>query len=213
MKLDELIFSVFNPLLAKAGFIFVQPRKWVRDTKLPIREIVKIQSLRGAYSVAWGFSIDFVPLYNNSKFSWHRTNKSCRFDLCIDPIDLSGDIPDWCSFTNIPGYKAPSLRKIEEVANKSVEVAFKDLDKILNLKDLANFYEERSHLEYRRFGFNNYIQNYLAWGLVLISLAQVEEGMKKINKFCDLFEVNKDDPFLLKAIENVKSNKALFEVN
>ncbi len=90
------------------GFDLVRPRRWVSNTMGATRRIFEFQALKGAtYSARWGFSLDFVPVMRNGHLRWKRTPKGAEFDLCIDPIDEFGDVPDWCSLVHLPGYMEP----------------------------------------------------------------------------------------------------------
>lgn len=153
------------------GFQKVAERTWVRDRKIPIREIFTVNSLKGAtYSAAWGFSLDFVPLFTNHMFKWKRTNKSARCDICIDPIDLEGDVPEWCSFSHLQGVMEAASDEVSVSMNQAIKKALSDFESIQSISDLETLFRSRSALIYRRFGFDNYVQVYLAWGKLLIAL-------------------------------------------
>ena len=46
--MDAVVAECFGPLLEREGFAPAKPRKWVRSTKRPIREIFEVQALKGA---------------------------------------------------------------------------------------------------------------------------------------------------------------------
>src|SRR4051794_14507962 len=99
MQLDEIIAVTFEPQLSALGFTRGSARRWVRESKSPVREIFRLQAMKGAtYSSAWGFDLTYVPLFRSGSFRSKRTLKACDFDLTIDPIDEATEIPAWCSF-------------------------------------------------------------------------------------------------------------------
>src|SRR3712207_5104242 len=90
--IDAIIHEIFDPKLATLAFERVAPRKWVRCTKTPIRELFAFNVMKGmSRSASWAFSLDFVPHLSGSSLAWHRTNKSARADLSDDPIDHTGN--------------------------------------------------------------------------------------------------------------------------
>jgi len=206
MKIDETIDAAFSPILEFAGFEAVRPRKWVRDVKAPIRELFHIQAIKGGQcSALWGFSLDFVPLFRQSRFRWHRTNKSCEFDLCIDPIDTSGNVPALCSFT---AYHFLERACLEAVAHRAVRKALADFARVDGLSALELLFQERSELQCRRFSFRNYVQVHLAWGLLLIALGRADEAELKLQEFCDTHGADRDHPFLARAIAGLAGHPA-----
>ena len=205
MTIDNTIAETFGPVLSKAGFVPVSSRKWVRDRKVPIREIFEVVVMKGAtYSTRWGFSLDFVPNFNGRVFKWKRTSKSCLPDLCIDPIDEAGDVPAWCSFEHLPGVLEVSSAQIRPVAEAATNRAFQDYDRVNSLADLNDLFIARSRLQYRRFSFESYTQVYLAWGLLLLSLGQDHEAEVRIGEFIRRYGIPEDDPILRQARQKAK---------
>ncbi len=211
MNIDDIVSDAFGPVLNAMGFSTAGRRKWVRDQKAPIREIFVVSALKGSYfSPAWGFSLDFVPDFRGPGFSWKRTNKSCDFDLTIDPIDLTGNLGPW-SFVHSPGIQEATVAGIELLANGAVAAAIKDFNRVTTLSDLEGLIDERSRMTFRRFGFSNYVQICLAWGLLLLRLGHVKEAEEKLAEFYRTHEPDRTDPILLKALNEAKeaSNKSV----
>lgn len=200
MTLDETITLAFGPRLEESDFDQITARKWVRGTKAPIREIFQVQAIGARYSTIWGFGLDFVPLYRQESFRWKRTNKSCDFDLCIDPIDERGDVPEWCSFVHLPSEVA-TLSDVMTIASIVIPRAHLDFDAVDSLSDLTKLFEQRSRLRYRRFSYDNYVQVYLAWGLLLCVQGASAAGEEHLRRFCSRFNVDRKDPSIEKAIQ------------
>ena len=197
-QLDALISGAFAPRLNALGFEQIRPRRWVRSSKLPIREIVQVQALKGAsYGPRWGFSLDFVPLFRKGHFRWKRTAKSADFDLCIDPEDELDSNGRYRFAYGLPGYPPPT---IAAKAALTIEHATRDFDRISSLRDVAALFEARAVRRYGRFSPENYISTHLAWGLTLLALQQGRAGEEHLALFCARFGPARDHPMLLKAV-------------
>jgi hypothetical protein len=169
---------------------------WVSDPTDHIRYLLKFQAMKGmTFSACWGVSVDFVPFFSGGgKLGWKRTVKSAAFDLCLDPVDSSGRIPGWCSF-----YSNDRDHHVERAAKAAVKAARLDWSKITALKHVADTFERRSKMQFRRFSLENYVQTDLAWGLVLVALGQADRGQHHLDAFCEQFAVAPDTAILAKA--------------
>lgn len=168
---------------------------WVSNPTNHIRRLFRLQAMKGmTFSLCWGISVDFVPCLKSKELGWKRTAKTARFDLCIDPIDMSGSIPRWCSFDN-----NEDDRRIGKVALASLEAAKADWSKLTTLKEVAKCFERRSKMDFRRFSPENYVQTEIAWGLILIALGERESGQCRLDAFCERFEIAPDNAILIKA--------------
>ncbi len=177
------------------GFNRISERRWVSDPQNAIRRIVEFQVLKGTqYSARWGFSIDFVPRLRSGRLSWKRTLKAADFDLSIDPIDLEGSVPDWCSLT-----ADAEIRHIRRVAQGVKNAASSDLSSIQTIDDLLDLFQRRSAMTFRRFGPANYIQTDIAWGLLQLAAGEVAEGSDRLARFCEAFEIDPNNSILTKA--------------
>jgi hypothetical protein len=177
------------------GFQRVGDLSWVSDPTDHIRYLLKFQAMKGmTFSACWGMSVDFVPVWGGGKLRWKRTAKSAVCDLCIDPIDLSGRIPGWCSF-----YSNDRAYHVERAASAAVKAARLDWSKITALKDVADTFEARTKMTFRRFSLENYVQTDIAWGLVLISLGQPDRGHRHLDAFCKQFAIAPETAILAKA--------------
>ena len=205
--LDDTIRHAYGPLLEPHGFSMTRPRKWVRDKKVPIREVFQIYTLKSGmvFSPRWGFGVDFVPLFWSRKPRWHRTNKSCELDLIIDPRDLGGDPSDWHSFSHSPRHAAITLPQLRAVAYRTVPFVLQDFSRVSSLHDLEALYAEREKLPYRRFSLDNYVQSYISWALVCCALGREERCGELLDRFCARHNVDKKHPMLLKALEQARA--------
>ena len=145
--------------------------------------------------MSWGWSVDFVPLLAGRKIAWKRTAANARSDLCLDPIDVAGDVPAWCSFPE----GAPRSRIGAVAAAGALKSASEDWSKVRGLHDLVNVFEQRSGMTFRRFSLDNYAQTDLAWGLALLALGQDAEGEGRVAAFSQNFGIDPEAAILQKA--------------
>jgi hypothetical protein len=168
---------------------------WVSEPKSHVRCVFEFQRMKGArFSACWGISIDFVPLTGRKGLVRKRTTKTAERDLTIDPIDLEGTIPVWCSFMHNEGD-----RRIQKVARASLEAAKADWATLSSLVDIVACFERRSKLTFQRFSLENYSQTHLAWGLVLVALGRSEEGERHLASYVEQIDIASDNLILLKA--------------
>lgn len=169
--------------------------RWVSEPFDHLRRVFEFQATKGArYSARWGWSVDFVPVLKGSKLSWKRTAAKADFDLCIDPIDMSGDVPGGCSFTT-----SASRDQIAKAWKASIDAALKDWEQVHSRKHLADLFRSRSEMQFRRFALGNYVQTDLAWGLLHLSMGESGEGERHIAEFCQNFEVDRESAIITKA--------------
>jgi hypothetical protein len=173
----------------------VTDRRWVSASNAHLRYLLEFREMKGAkHSARWGVSVDFVPHLKGKKLSWKRTAEKASLDLCIDPIDVSGSIPDWCSFQ-----ESDRPSRIRQVALASLDAAKADWSSLKSLSDIAECFESRSRMQFQRFSLQNYVQSDLAWGLVHVALGNLQQGERHLHSFCENFDVAPDDPVLMKA--------------
>jgi hypothetical protein len=170
-------------------------RRWVSEPNGGIRRIVDFEAIKGGrYSARWGFSIEFVPKLKGRRLAWKRTLATADFDLCLDPIDVAGDPPKWCSIdTN------DSVRRVGDVASAVHKAASSDFAGVTSLAELVQLFERRSRMAFRRFSLENYVQTESAWGLALLALGQDEESSVRLSRFCQQHNVDPATPLLAKA--------------
>ncbi|MDQ6436530.1 hypothetical protein RB623_20970 [Mesorhizobium sp. LHD-90] len=73
------------------------------------------------------------------------------------------------------------------------------------MKEVADWFNERSKMTFRRFSLDNYVQTELAWGLVLIALGKHDQGQQRLAAFCENFAIAPDAAILLQARKQAAS--------
>ena len=78
--IEKTCRAVFRPELESAGFEYVKPMHWVRQTKRPVREVFYFKAGEDGQFLLphWGFSLDFVPHITPHGTTWYRTQESAR---------------------------------------------------------------------------------------------------------------------------------------
>jgi hypothetical protein len=199
--IERHIESEFGSRLEPLGFQRLAPRKWIRSQKQPIRELFVIGALKGAsYSPIWGFSSGFVPSFRRQAFRRQSTDKNAIMDLVIDPIDITGRVPSQ-AFGFIAGrdIQIPTAQ-IRACAEHFVPLALADFDRVRSVHDFCQFFLARRRLQYRRFGFDMYVQHQLVHGLVLIMEGRRDEGLQRIREFCRDMDAEFEDRVLSDCI-------------
>ena len=199
-QIVERLDDASHPRLVHLGFKRVRSRFRVTNTTGPIRKIFLMQVMKSlTYSAQWGFSIAFVPLLWSDHLRWKRTAKSTAFDLCVDPIDASGSVSEWCSFFHMQGYSQVSALKLDQVAQASVAAASIDFIRVQTLSDMITIFEECERMKFSRFPLENYRQTQTAWALCLMAIGKSADGERRIQSFCERFGIDRSDPKLLKS--------------
>jgi hypothetical protein len=196
----------FDSRLKPSGFKRIGARRWVRSQKLPVRDLFVIGTLKGAqYSPAWGLSSGFVPSFRGRSFRRQSTDKNAIMDLTIDPIDITGQVPQQ-AFRFITGHdtKIP-IEQIRACAEHFVPQALEDFDRVRSIRDFCQFFIERSRLEYRRFGFEMYVQHRLVGGFALLLAGRRDEGLEQIREFCRNMDAEFEDRILSECIRHALS--------
>jgi hypothetical protein len=208
--LEAYIESEFDSRLDPLGFQRFGGRKWIRAHKLPIRELFVISALKGAqYSPSWGFSSGIVPAFRGQTFRRQSTDKNAIMDLVIDPIDITGEVPPQAfGFTTGDDKEIQiPIEQIRACAEYFVPQALADFDRVHSVREFCQYFLERSRLQYRRFGFDTYVQHQLARGFVILLTGRPEEGLQRIREFCRSMDADFEDRVLAESIRRAESHE------
>lgn len=200
--IDPVIHREFSSRLEPHGFHLINRGKWIRSTKLPIREFFAIGALKGGqYSPSWGISSGLVPRIKGGKFYRQSSDKNSVEDLIIDPVDITGQVPPE-AFRHIPNWDTVIPEKqIVLCADRFVPEALAHFDRVTSIRDFCEFFIERSRLEYRRFQFHNYDRHLFVHGFVQILNGRVDEGTRAVRQRCAELEIEFNDPVLTEALQ------------
>jgi hypothetical protein len=198
----------FGSRLEPLGFLRLGRRKWVRSEKLPIRELFVIGALKGGqYSASWGFSCGFAPFLRGQTFRPQNTDKNAIMDLRIDPIDVSGKVPPQAFGFITDCDRGIPIQEIRTSAEHFIPLALADFGRVHSVNDFCQFFMERKRLQYHRFGFDMYVQHRLVHGFVLILTGRRDEGVKRIQDFCEIRDADFNDSVLSECISYAESHQ------
>ncbi len=176
----------FDSSLAALGFQRFAGRRWVRDTKVPIREVLTLKALKGQqYVVTWGVSLDFVPHVQGTKLRWHRTSASVHEDLGIDPMDF----PDRGRASRLlfsRSNTASLSADVQRVSVAAIDESGAWFERVRDIRSLIPLYREAEAATTCRFGFDNYTQYRLGYAFALAAVGQGEESRRQLDTWLNL---------------------------
>jgi hypothetical protein len=169
-EFNQALDRTLGAALSNVGFERVAPRRWVRSSRAPIRDLLEVQALKGmSYCPKWGLSLDFVPHVTTAgETKWHRTPKSARFDLVYWPIDyapLSSGSRDW---SLSPLATREELEDdIGRVTRLVIAHAIPFWEGVRGVEDLPRVYREHRSRPSVGLSFANFPEQVLAYSFVL----------------------------------------------
>jgi hypothetical protein len=180
--MNAIFADTFGVALCRHGFAEVKPRKWVRGDRAPIRELFSVMPLKGAcYSPVWGFSLDFVPHLIGSTIRWHRSNKGAILDLRYDPIDYSRDGGEWRP-NSLEGLSM-ARKQADNLTHASLDLALPWFQSVSNESDLVQEFENKKQRAFVRFGFENYLQEPLAYAFTMARVGRLLDAEAEIARW------------------------------
>lgn len=200
---DTELHSILEKKLGSIGFIEIDNRKWVRHKNNGVFDLYLITATKGAsYSPCWGVGIESFPIYKNNKLLNQKNDRNKGMNLIIDPIDETGELPDYhYSFLSGIDTKVP-IEQIENCVNKSVELALNDFNKVTTIDEFCNYFQYRKQLIYKRFDFSSYLNHQLTDALLAY---RYEKNSNKINDFCTQNNIEATNKILTESMKNINS--------
>jgi hypothetical protein len=199
---NQAIARTLGVALSEKGFETVAPRRWVRSTRTPIRDLLEIQAGKGVgYSPMWGFSLDFVPHVTTSgEIKWHRTAKSARFDLEYRPTEyapLASETREW----DISPVATPEELQVDlsRVTRLIMAHAIPFWERVRGIEDLPTAYREQRIRQSANLPFVSYRQQALASAFVLAKSSDAA-GRAELAEY---IRANDVDPETAKKLEEL----------
>lgn len=179
-QIHEIVEPAVSRYLSPMGFESHRQLVWVRSADAPIRQVFKLELLKGAgLDFAWGLSLDFVPHVSGSRVKWHRTPKTAMLDLGVRPRrrGTSGLTYLWGA--------APLRARIESAIEEIRFDAEKFWASATVLADLpAVFGAVRDYYSINPgLGFYNFIQHPIAYAFSLAKVGRLGEALMEIERF------------------------------
>jgi hypothetical protein len=191
-ELNQAMSRTLGSALGEHGFEHVAPRRWVRSSRAPIRDLLEVQALKGvSYAPAWGFSLDFVPHVTASGDTrWHRTPKSARFDLMYRPLEderlSASEINDWCfSPLATPEELQDDLARVTRLVQAH---AIPFWERVRGIEDLPSVYREYRRRPSVGLPFTSFPPQVLANAFVLAKTGD-RAGREELAEYIRMCEV------------------------
>lgn len=190
------IATHFGVPLAAIGFKPVGARKWVRATKLPLRELFELGADNGGtFAPTWGFSTGEIPSWQR-QFRRQSTDKNAIMGLMVDSRLLTPPAPQ---FGFITGFNiAAPVAPIRACADFCVPRAMRDFDRIGSPADFrVRFKEYMATLN-----LSDYFPHQLTLGFVQLWDGEIGAGLKTIRALYELLRTTDDDKILQECIRH-----------
>lgn len=201
--LDPRVLDALAPIAPDPNFERIGRWRWVAPSVDGIRPMIDVQAYKGATrAVAWGVSLDFVPVMGSTKLSWKTSAEKARLDLRAGPGAPGREqFHDWCTFQDWdgPGRAARIARRVRRQAAR-------DLAPLTSIEAIVAAFERRGPALNQP--ADRYTQTDLAWGLCLDALGREAEADAYLERFCGHVGVDPGDPILAKARARAQARHA-----
>ena len=173
---DSILTSHLNAPLAELGLIQIAPRHWVDGSVPPARRMFQMSLLKGAGIVAnWGFSLDFVPHISGRALRWHRSDRTAKLDVIIDPKRA-------CQTSFIHGAKWLH-HDLKELMPDAIAQATETWRQGQTFEGMLAILREVRERKTNRFGFNNYTQMPLAQMFLLAKTGDLSGALAELDAY------------------------------
>lgn len=168
--------SAIDETFSPQGFERVDKRRWVNSSNKPLRQVIKLEAIRGASDVmTWGASFDFAPVADTDtgKISWCRTPKTAKQMLVYDPINYwDSEGRDKCRVSAFS-----STQENDAVTARSFYSASEWFAKVNSIEDAVVEFEEWQRRPFIRLGYRSYVLAPLAYAFCLARVNKAGEAL------------------------------------
>jgi len=205
------IDSLVDQRLAARGFVKTKRATWVGEDCQSGRPMFVIRHYKGKVSApVWGYSLNYVPHFNNSgtKLYWHRTIKSARLDVSpFDDLERESDL-NW--FASPEDHSMVVDRDLAGALDR-VNIFF---ESYRSTNDLLALFDRLRSYKGKGPGYWNYTNLPLAHSFTLRVTGDVEGGRRILNEFVRRSEISGSAlSELLRRFEDARAEPVLFQVN
>jgi hypothetical protein len=153
--------------------------------------LFEFQLLKGAgMKASWGYSLDFVPHISGWRVRWHRSDKSARLDVIVDPHDLPQP-----SFIHGAAHLAAGLLKLLPQAVTRAQVTWERGATFSGMLDIVREIRERKT---NRFGFYNYTQLPIAYVFISANVGDLHAAAPELDHYLESHRLDHDEAAKLK---------------
>ena len=183
---DGVVAEHLRRRLAPLGLVEVTTLSWIDGSKPPVRRMFQLQLLKGAaIKACWGFSLDFVPHISAGRVRWHRSSKSARLDVIVDPKDMPQ-----ASYLRGHSRLDSDLERLMPEAIKRAESDWKRGATLAGMLDLVRYLRDsRSNC----FGYQMYTQLPLAFAFLSAKVGDKNEADQALTEYIERFELDDDE--------------------
>jgi len=183
---DTIVSTHLQEHLPQAGLTERAPRSWVDGSQAPVRRLFEIQLLKGAAMKAcWGWSLDFVPHISGGRVCWHRTDKTARLDIIIDPRGLPQP-----SFLRGAAGLADALRRLlPEAMTRAVESWRRGATLQGMLDIIKDIRDQRTNAFY----YDNYSQLPLAYAFLSAKTGDLKSADAELDRYAVRFSLDDEE--------------------
>jgi|SRR3954468_18739979 len=173
--------DVFRRILGEIADEELQPLGWSRGLGLrwsrPVQvwadQVIELESLRSAIGIRWGLNLSFVPALKK------RRGGGRELDFSYNPLDYERDVTPWTisQFATDEELRSETRALVQRAMSdaRSFDVCSRDLH------SLVKCFENKKERKYRRFGFQHYPQEILAYATVLGLVGRQNEALKELD--------------------------------
>jgi hypothetical protein len=176
---DAIVVEHLSQYLPTLGLGQIAPRTWIDGSTPPARRMFSLSLLKGASMKAtWGFSLDFVPHFSGSQIRWHRSDKTARLDVYIDPKDLLQ-----------PSYLFGAARlhhDLKRLLPDAVERAEDTWRRGATERGMLTLIQEIREHKTNCLGFYNYTQLPLAHAFLSARLGDLASAEREVDEYISL---------------------------
>jgi len=200
-QVKAIVSAEVAPLLLADGFTPIDPFKFVRNAKAPIREVTLVGFGRSDCSIACGWSLSFVPHLQGEKVRWQRTEKSIRvFDVSRDPTNY-GPRFKWSDWSvSMMNDEAECRAKAKELARKALTYQTEWWDRINSVEDIIHLVLSLKEEDGGHFGYCNYPRLQLTLAFAYAYTGRREDAR---NAFEQCSSTYSDNPGIRAALTKV----------
>jgi hypothetical protein len=179
---DAIATLMLQERLGPLGLTEIAPRRWIDGSKPPARKLFELQLLKGAsLKACWGFSLDFVPHVSGSSIRWHRSDKTARLDVIVDPVAL----PQSCFLYGPARFRA----ELQVLLPDAVAAAQRDWEIGSTYKGMLQLIREIRDKNTNCFGFRNYTQLPLAFAFLLAKTGDIVLAEQELEENLAMYSI------------------------
>jgi hypothetical protein len=173
---DAIAARMLREWLEPLGLTEIAPRRWIDGSKPPARRLFELQLLKGAsLKACWGFSLDFVPHVSGSSVRWHRSDKTARLDVIVDPVEL----PQPCFLFGPARFRD----ELAGLLPNAVASAQQDWDRGLTYNGMLQLIREIREQNTNCFGYRNYTQLPLAFAFLTAKTGNLDLAERELDEY------------------------------